>query len=277
MQREIVLASASPSRAGLLTAAGLRFRRIPSDVDEEALTRSWVDHAPDELALGLARAKAEAVAAIGRADAVAGRAEAVAGRAEAVAGRAEAVAASAVAGRAEALAAKAEAVAGRAEAVAASALAGRAEAVAGRAEAADTGLTASDLVLGCDSVLVMDGKAYGKPLTAEAATRRWEAQRGRTAHLVTGHWLIDVATGAATGRAVSTAVTFADASDAEIADYVATGEPLNVAGAFTLEGRAGPLIERIDGDPSNVIGLSLPGLRGLLAELGVTLREVSAT
>ena len=261
MQREIVLASASPSRAGLLTAAGLRFRRIPSDVDEEALTRSWVDHAPDELALGLARAKAEAVAAIGRADAVAGRAEAVA--ASAVAGRAEAVAASAVAAGAEA--------------VAASAVAAGAEAAAGKADAADTGLTASDLVLGCDSVLVMDGKAYGKPLTAEAATRRWEAQRGRTAHLVTGHWLIDVATGAATGRAVSTAVTFADASDAEIADYVATGEPLNVAGAFTLEGRAGPLIERIDGDPSNVIGLSLPGLRGLLAELGVTLREVSAT
>jgi len=204
MQREIVLASASPSRGQLLTSAGLRFRRLPSDVDEDALASAWADRSPSELALGLARAKAEAVTT-------------------------------------------------------------------------DASLTPTDLVLGCDSVLEMDGQAHGKPLTAEAATRRWQQQRGRTAHLVTGHWLIDMATGNSAGRTFSTAVTFADATDDEIADYVATGEPLGVAGAFTLEGRAGPLIERIDGDPSNVIGLSLPGLRGLLAELGVTLREVSTT
>ncbi len=147
-----------------------------------------------------------------------------------------------------------------------------------RAKAEDVATTCPDpaLVLGCDSVLDLDGVAHGKPYTPEAATHRWQQQRGRTATLVTGHWLVDTSGGRGVGRAISTAVTFADATDAEIADYVASGEPLGVAGAFTLEGRAGPLIERIDGDPSNVIGLSLPGLRRLLGELGYDLRDVRA-
>ena len=111
------------------------------------------------------------------------------------------------------------------------------------------------LVLGCDSLLELDGAVHGKPHTPAAATRRWQQQRGRTATLITGHWLIEAGTGRAAGRTVATEVTFVHATDEEIADYVASGEPLGVAGAFTLEGRAGPLIERIDGDPSNVIGL----------------------
>ena len=132
------------------------------------------------------------------------------------------------------------------------------------------------LVLGCDSLLELDGAVHGKPHTPAAATRRWQQQRGRTATLITGHWLIEAGTGRAAGRTVATEVTFVHATDEEIADYVASGEPLGVAGAFTLEGRAGPLIERIDGDPSNVIGLSLPGLRTLLQHLGYTLRDVAA-
>ena len=132
------------------------------------------------------------------------------------------------------------------------------------------------LVLGCDSLLELDGAVHGKPHTPAAATRRWQQQRGRTATLITGHWLIEAGTGRAAGRTVATEVTFVHATDEEIADYVASGEPLGVAGAFTLEGRAGPLIERIDGDPSNVIGLSLPGLRTLLRHLGYTLRDVAA-
>ena len=132
------------------------------------------------------------------------------------------------------------------------------------------------LVLGCDSLLELDGAVHGKPHTPAAATRRWQQQRGRTATLITGHWLIEAGTGRAAGRTVATEVTFVHATDEEIADYVASGEPLGVAGAFTLEGRAGPLIERIDGDPSNVIGLSLPVLRTLLQHLGYTLRDVAA-
>ena len=132
------------------------------------------------------------------------------------------------------------------------------------------------LVLGCDSLLELDGAVHGKPHTPTAATRRWQQQRGRTATLITGHWLIEAGTGREAGRTVATEVTFVDATDEEIADYVASGEPLGVAGAFTLEGRAGPLIERINGDPSNVIGLSLPGLRTLLQHLGYTLRDVAA-
>ena len=146
----------------------------------------------------------------------------------------------------------------------------KAEAVARESE-----LPPGALVLGCDSVLELDGVAHGKPHTPQEATARWRQQRGRTADLVTGHWLMDPASGRAVGRPIRAAVNFAAATDEEIADYVASGEPLHVAGAFTLEGRAGPLIESVTGDPSNVLGLSLPGLRALLSELGVTMREVS--
>jgi len=124
------------------------------------------------------------------------------------------------------------------------------------------------LVLGCDSVLDLDGKAYGKPGSSAEAAQRWRRMRGRSGVLRTGHHLIDAATGRATGAVASTTVHFAHLTDAEIEAYVATGEPLQVAGAFTVDGLGGPFIERMEGDHHNVVGLSLPLLRRLLADLG---------
>jgi nucleoside triphosphate pyrophosphatase len=183
------------------------------------------------------------------------------------------------------------------------------------------------LVIGCDSVLDLDGNAFGKPTDPEEAIGRWKTMRGREGILVTGHCLIDTRTadadsvsGAETGfeqgpasaedagpvgddrpaggsggadrsgsragagggagdwrevtRAAATLVQFADVSDAEIEAYVATGEPLNVAGAFTLDGIGGSFVESIGGDPSNVIGLSLPLLRLMLAEFGISVADL---
>jgi len=139
-----------------------------------------------------------------------------------------------------------------------------------------TGLTrAGDgLVLGCDSLLDLDGRALGKPGSAAEATARWRAQRGRVGHLRTGHHLIDLASGRSASGVASTAVRFGWPSDAEIAAYVATGEPLGVAGAFTLDGRGAPFVDGVDGDPANVVGLSLPLLRRLLGELGTGIVEL---
>lgn len=202
----LVLASASESRARLLRGAGIAHEQRASNVDEDGIQARLAGATPADLALALARAKADVVAA----------------------------------------------------------------------ELAGPESAEPILVLGCDSMLVLDGHVHGKPHTPAEATRRWQQQRGRTATLVTGHWLIEATTATTSGRAVSADVTFAHATDDEIADYVACGEPLGVAGAFTLEGRAGPLIERVDGDPSNVLGLSLPGLRAMLHALGYTLRDVTA-
>jgi septum formation protein len=127
-----------------------------------------------------------------------------------------------------------------------------------------------ELVLGCDSVLDMGGVALGKPASAEEAAQRWRRQRGRAGTLVTGHHLIDTATGRAVADVARTTVRFGTPTDAEILAYVGTGEPLGVAGAFTLDGRSAAFIDGVDGDPSNVIGLSLPLLRRLLADLAVT-------
>jgi len=128
------------------------------------------------------------------------------------------------------------------------------------------------VVLGCDSVLELDGEALGKPGTPEEAIRRWQAMRGRSGVLVTGHCIIDTAAGAppaaSTAATASTTVHFADLSDAEIEAYVASGEPLHVAGAFTVDGFGGPFVTGIEGDHHNVVGVSLPLLRTLLAELG---------
>jgi septum formation protein len=129
-------------------------------------------------------------------------------------------------------------------------------------------LTDGSIVLGCDSVLELDGEALGKPSDAGDAVRRWEAMRGRSGVLHTGHALRDTATGREAGATGSTVVHFADVSDDEIVAYVATGEPLDVAGAFTVDGLGGAFITRIEGDHHNVVGLSLPLLRVLLAELG---------
>lgn len=132
------------------------------------------------------------------------------------------------------------------------------------------------VLVACDSVLDLDGAALGKPVDAADAVRRWRAMRGRTGVLRTGHyvgrldrigvpptgpiWVSDVA---------STVVEFADLDDATIDAYVATGEPLHVAGAFTIDGLGGPFVERVEGDPSNVVGLSLPMLRRLVGILDV--------
>ncbi|MEO3817653.1 Maf family protein [Plantactinospora sp. B24E8] len=130
------------------------------------------------------------------------------------------------------------------------------------------------LVLGCDSVLAFDGEILGKPADADEAIRRWRNMRGRSGVLHTGHSLVDLNTGQEVGRVAGTAVHFAAVTDDEIEAYVATGEPLYVAGAFTLDGLGGPFVERIDGDPGTVIGLSLPLLRGMLAEFGVRITDL---
>lgn len=130
------------------------------------------------------------------------------------------------------------------------------------------------LVLGCDSMLELDGAALGKPADAAEATQRWKAMRGREATLVTGHWLVEAAGGAAAGDVAATVVRFGRPDDEEVAAYVASGEPLSVAGAFTLDGRSAPFVEGVDGDPGNVIGCSLPLLRRLLAELGVPITSL---
>ncbi|HYH34672.1 MAG TPA: Maf family protein [Nocardioides sp.] len=124
------------------------------------------------------------------------------------------------------------------------------------------------LVLGCDSVLELDGEPLGKPADAAEAVRRWHAMRGRSGVLHTGHSLRDTATGHVAAATASTTVHFADVTDEEVAAYVATGEPLQVAGAFTVDGLGGAFVTRIEGDHHNVVGLSLPLLRELLAELG---------
>lgn len=129
-------------------------------------------------------------------------------------------------------------------------------------------LPADALVLGCDSVLELDGEALGKPDDAADAIRRWEAMRGRSGVLHTGHCLRDVASGQQAAATASTTVHFADVTDEEIAAYVATGEPLHVAGAFTVDGLGGGFVTRIEGDHHNVVGVSLPLVRGLVRELG---------
>ena len=208
----LVLASASPARRATLRAVGIEPTVIVSDVDEDAA----VDAArtrygaldPADVALLLARAKCEAVAAE---------------------------------------------------------------------------LSASALVLGCDSVLELDGEVHGKPRDAAEATDRWRRMRGRSGTLHTGHWLRDERTAddggtqATLGATASTTVHFAGLSDAEIDAYVATGEPLRVAGAFTVDGLGGAFVEGIEGDHHNVVGLSLPLLRELLAAVGVGWFDLART
>ena len=130
------------------------------------------------------------------------------------------------------------------------------------------------VVLGCDSMFELDGEQYGKPKSPEDAVARWQKMRGNEGTLHTGHCVIDTRTGRRAQGVESTVVRFAEVSDAEIDAYVATGEPLAVAGAFTLDGRSSPFVESVDGDPSNVIGLSMPCLRRLFIELGVDLTEL---
>lgn len=200
----LVLASASPARRALLRQAGIEPTICVSDVDEagvEAAAReAYGDLGPGDVALLLARAKAEAVA---------------------------------------------------------------------------DELDGDQVVIGCDSVLEVDGAVYGKPASAEEAISRWRLMRGGSGILHTGHWLVDDrsaesgGSGGTLGATAETVVHFADLDDEEIDGYVASGEPLRVAGAFTIDGLGAPFIARIEGDHTNVVGLSLPLLRQLLREIGV--------
>ena len=138
------------------------------------------------------------------------------------------------------------------------------------------GVPLDALVLGCDSVLELDGEALGKPRDAADAVRRWRSMRGRAGILHTGHCLRDRGTGQVVAATASTTVHFADLTDDEIEAYVATGEPLQVAGAFTVDGLGGAFVTRIEGDHHNVVGLSLPLVRELVAGLGHTWTDLWA-
>jgi septum formation protein len=200
----LVLASASPARRSTLVSAGVDPVVVVSDVDEDAVVERYGVTDPQDVALVLARAKAEAVA--GRDD-----------------------------------------------------------------------LDEDAVVLGCDSVLELDGEVHGKPADAAEAAARWRRMRGRSGVLHTGHWLVDARddvpdgapAGGTLGAVASTTVHFADLTDDEIDAYVATGEPLAVAGAFTTDGLGGAYVRGIEGDHHTVVGVSLPLLRELLGELGV--------
>lgn len=196
----LVLASASPARLATLTSAGVTPLVVVSAVDEDAVLRlAGVSDAVD-VALVLARAKAEDVAA--RDD-----------------------------------------------------------------------LPDQAVVLGCDSVLELDGEVHGKPGDAAEAVDRWRRMRGRSGVLHTGHWVVDErqdgSSGGTLGAVASTTVHFADLTDSEIDAYVATGEPLHVAGAFTIDGLGGAFVQGVEGDHHTVVGLSLPLLRDLLGRLGI--------
>jgi septum formation protein len=129
------------------------------------------------------------------------------------------------------------------------------------------------LVLGCDSVLAVNGEIHGKPATPEEAISRWYEMRGQTGDLLTGHVIIDTSQSKMLVKSQVTKVYFANASDNEIKTYVATGEPLNCAGAFALEGFGSVFVEKIEGCHSNVIGLSLPLLRHMLGDLGYVVSD----
>jgi septum formation protein len=130
-----------------------------------------------------------------------------------------------------------------------------------------TDLATDCLVLGCDSMLYLNDTLCGKPGSADAARRQWAAMAGKTGYLLTGHALLRIAGGVIThteGDTGSTTVHFGTPSDEELTRYIDSGEPINVAGGFTLDGLGGWFVDRIEGDPSNVIGLSLPLVYRLL-------------
>jgi septum formation protein len=127
------------------------------------------------------------------------------------------------------------------------------------------------LILGCDSILVVDGEIHGKPQDPVEALTRWQKMRGRIGKLYTGHALIDQIQSKQIVRCGITQVYFGAVTDDQIQAYIATGEPLVCAGGFALEGKGSALIDKIEGCHSNVIGLSLPLLRSMLAELGYDL------
>ena len=145
----------------------------------------------------------------------------------------------------------------------------KAEEVAAAVTRAEREADPSLVVVGCDSMLEIDGRVVGKPGTSEIARARWQSMRGRTGVLHSGHALVRVGNGARAGGVSSTTVRFGSPTAAEIDAYLATGEPLGCAGAFTIDGLGGAFIDGIDGDPHGVVGISLPLLRRLLADLDV--------
>ncbi|MDQ3106444.1 MAG: Maf family nucleotide pyrophosphatase [Actinomycetota bacterium] len=142
--------------------------------------------------------------------------------------------------------------------------------------AARPDLPSGALVIGCDSMLDFDGQALGKPTSADEALDRWRRMRGGTGTLLTGHCVVDPVREKYAMDVAATVVRFGMPTDAELTAYVASGEPMRVAGAFTLDGRSAPFIEGIDGDHGNVIGLSLPLLRRLLGQLDVEVTDLWA-
>ncbi len=129
------------------------------------------------------------------------------------------------------------------------------------------------LVLGCDSVLALDGEIYGKPANPEDAIARWLTMRSQVGQLHTGHALMNLSTQQTLVHCQTTQVYFANISDAEIKAYIKTGEPLNCAGCFAIEGKGGLFVDKIDGCHTNVIGLSLPLLRTMIRELGYNVTD----
>ena len=142
----------------------------------------------------------------------------------------------------------------------------------GKAVASDITVTQDRnlLIIAADSMLEFDGQMYGKPLTAQMAKTRWQAMRGKSGYLHSGHWICDLVTGKETTGVAGAQVNFADVSDEEIDRYVASGEPLNVAGGFTHEGRSAAFINSINGDVAAVAGMSMILLRQLTAQLGIS-------
>ncbi|MBG6180742.1 Maf family protein [Arthrobacter sp. CAN_A1] len=205
MTSRLILASASPARAKVLSDAGIRHSVLVSDVDEDAVAAQYGPLDAFDTSLLLARAKAEAVAS--------------------------------------------------------------------------TDGSEGALVIGCDSIFEFDGEAHGKPWEPEIARARIRRMSGSVGVLHTGHWLVDTrdpsdgGSGATVGAVASASVHFAQLTMDEIDAYVATGEPLQVAGSFTIDGLGGAFITRVDGDPHAVIGLSVSTLRGLLGSANLTVMD----
>jgi septum formation protein len=130
------------------------------------------------------------------------------------------------------------------------------------------------LIIGCDSTFDVDGVSFGKPGTPDIARERAKKISGRSGLLHTGHCIIDTAQGREIADRVTTKVTFSELTDHEIDDYIASGEPLQVAGGFTLDGFGSPFIPVIEGDYTNVVGLSMPFLRSAMSQLGYSWPEV---
>ena len=144
---------------------------------------------------------------------------------------------------------------------------------AGGREPGALGEPAPTVVVGCDSMLEMNGQIVGKPHTAEVARERLRAMSGNPGDLHTGHCVIDLESGELAVGTSTTTVYIAELTDADIEAYIATGEPLKVAGSFTIDGYGGPFVDKIEGDHHGVVGISLPLLRHLLAALGHSITE----